>query len=70
MNLRTNGEDSVTPIPREGFYRSKGLTKRERFAVEIMKAMLSSQPESKYMHIPDFAVTLADKLIEALNKEG
>lgn len=48
---------------------SKGLTKREYFAIRILQSQVSfSQHESELRQAPKNAVTLADLLIEALNK--
>lgn len=65
----TLGDDSVGVLPDS--YIHGGLTKRELFAIEMMKSVMQSD-QFRTFHAEDrayHAVKYADALIVALNKE-
>jgi hypothetical protein len=75
--MKTSSSDPTNPIGAGGAI-AIGLTKREYFAALAMNGILSnsfndgvSQPLSSasWEQVGQFAVTMADKLTEELNKE-
>lgn len=63
-------EESI--LPEFDGFTYMGLTKREYFASDAMKGYLSSDPaneNSQVKQTAEWAVKMADALIEALNKE-
>jgi hypothetical protein len=67
--MLTLGEDFVT-ITCNKDYITKGLTKREYFAVMAMQGLLSTQliPYGLNLDLSKKAIAYADALIEELNK--
>jgi hypothetical protein len=72
----TEQNGSVPAFPRIAFGSdgcvnevAHGLTKREHFAALAMQGILSSDSGQGYEFVSSEAVTYADALIKALNKE-
>ena len=68
----TDGKDTVYPQFIEGiqFY---GLTKREYFAAMAMQGLIASNDDGagdRIDEVPNYAVAIAEALVEALNKEA
>lgn len=58
------------PSNLEGYQPQKGLTKREYFAALAMQALVASGDEGagdRLVDLPEYAVNIADALIDALN---
>lgn len=70
--MKTEPDSHVYP---KTFDAKGGMTKRELFAMSAMQGLMSAENESNAGFVStralcDYAVTVADSLIEALNKEG
>ncbi len=65
--MKTNGKDQAFPVAgSEDQTIWDGLTKREYFAIEIFKAMMTRTPQNDDSTAT--AVQRADSLIDALNR--
>ena len=66
----TNGDEPIAPIVSLGVHTSRGLTKREFFAVELMKGFISNPAHAGWAEEQSAAASVqhADALIRALNK--
>ena len=69
MSVLTNPQDPAQAGPVNGY---EGLTKREHFACEAMKALLSDKDTifavGTESEIGEYAVKVADDLVKALNR--
>lgn len=62
------GDDPVGVIPTSGAHEA-GLTKRELFAAMAMHGILASRDESSGTAIANYAIAIADELLERLSKK-
>jgi len=65
----TKPDDAMNPVSKSDL--QVGLTKREYFASLLLQGMIAANiyAQHKKVEVAELAVTYADALIEALNKE-